>query len=100
VTDFVVFLAPGAESDIAEAFAWYRERNALVADAFRAEVFDTIDRIATTALNRAADDDGIRKRLLHRFPYTVHYEVVKNMVTVLAVAHQRRQPGYWRARQA
>jgi len=27
VTDFVVVLASAAESDIAQAFAWYRERS-------------------------------------------------------------------------
>jgi hypothetical protein len=43
---YVLEIAPGAEGDIAAAFNWYRERNALIADAFRAEVFDTIERIA------------------------------------------------------
>ena len=100
MTDFVVVLAPGAESDIAQAFAWYRERNALVADAFRVEVFTAIDRIAAAPLHRPADDEGNRKRVLHRFPYSVHYEVVEKTVTILAVAHHRRRPGYWRAGQS
>ena len=98
MTRFVAVLAPGAESDIAQAFAWYRERNALVAQAFRSEVFDAIDRIAAAPLGRPEDDEGNRNRVLHRFPYTVHYEVVKTTVTILAVAHHRRRPGYWRAR--
>jgi plasmid stabilization system protein ParE len=42
VSRHVVQLAPTAEADIREAFIWYRERNALIADAFRAEVFDAI----------------------------------------------------------
>ena len=92
---FSVELAPGAEADIREAFAWYRERNALIAEAFRAEVFDSIDRIVEAPLARPADEGGIRKRVLRRFPYSVIYEIQAGTATVLAVAHHRRRPGYW-----
>lgn len=87
MSNYEVVLAPAAESDIAGAFHWYRERNALAADGFRAEVFDTIDRIAEAPLSRPADDDGNRKRVLRRFPYSVFYEVLQSTVTILAVAH-------------
>jgi toxin ParE1/3/4 len=40
--------------------------------------------------------DGIYSRMLKRFPYTIFYVVEGNTVFVLAVAHQRREPGYWR----
>ena len=50
MSDHVVQLAPAAEGDIGDAILWYRERNALIADAFRAEVFDTIDRITDAPL--------------------------------------------------
>lgn len=99
MSDFVVVLAPRAENDISDAFAWYREPNALAADAFRDEVLGAIDRIATTPLSRPEDDEGNRKRLLHHFPYSVFYEVLGSTVTILAVAHHRRRPGYWRAGQ-
>jgi toxin ParE1/3/4 len=35
--------------------------------------------------------------VLHRFPYSVIYEVQEHTVTALAVAHHRRLPGYWKA---
>lgn len=95
MSGYLVALAPAAEVDIREAFTWYRERNALIADAFRVEVFDAIDRIGEAPLGRTADAGGLRKRVLHRFPYSVIYEVHADTVTVLAVAHHRRRPGYW-----
>jgi HEPN domain-containing protein/plasmid stabilization system protein ParE len=70
VSGYVVELAPAAEADIREAFIWYRERNALIADAFRTEVFDVVDRIGDAPLAKAADEEGNRKRVLHRFPYS------------------------------
>jgi mRNA-degrading endonuclease RelE of RelBE toxin-antitoxin system len=60
-------------------------------------VFETIDHIAETPLGKAADAEGNRMRTLRRFPYSVIYEVLGNTVTVLAVAHHRRRPGYWRS---
>jgi plasmid stabilization system protein ParE len=101
VSERIVVIARAAEGDIADAFLWYRERNALVAEAFRNEVFETIDRIAAAPMAKAADEDGNRKRVLRRFPYTVLYEVTDgNSVTILAVAHHRRSPSYWRDRRS
>jgi plasmid stabilization system protein ParE len=71
VSRYLVELAPAAEVDIADAFLWYRDRNAPTADAFRAEVFDTIDRIEAAPLAKGLDEEGNRKRVLHRFPYSV-----------------------------
>ncbi len=94
---YVVEIAPLAERDLRDAFLWYRERSAIAAGAFRAETFEAIDRIAAGPLGKAADEEGNRKRVLHRFPYSVVYEVRGHAVTILAVTHHRRKPGYWRA---
>ena len=97
MSGFTVVLAPSAEDDIAEAFHWYQTRNANAAKAFRTEVFDTIDALSQTPLSWPVDEEGNRKRLVRRFPYSVWFEVQGNTVTVLAVAHHRRKPGYWRS---
>jgi toxin ParE1/3/4 len=100
VSDFTVVLAPAAEDDVRSAFIWYRKRNALAAQAYRAEVFDAIDRIAEAPLIPPPDDKGNRKRMLRRFPYSVYYDVSNSIVTILAVAHHRRKPAYWRTHDA
>lgn len=98
VSRFVIGILPEAEAEIREAFRWYAERSPLAAKAFRDEVVQAIDRLASDALVWPEDEHAIRRTLLHRFPYTIHYEVRDHTVTVLAVAHQRRLPGYWRDR--
>jgi len=98
VTRFSVEILPQAEAEIREAFLWYFERSPLAADAFRTEVFDGIDGLAQSADTWPMDEDGVRRHVLSHFPYTVHYEVAGTLVVVLAVAHQRRKPGYWRDR--
>lgn len=95
---FQVSLLPLAEEEIQEAFHWYFARSPFAADALRTEVIVAIDSLAEDPLMWPADADGIRYYVLRRFPYTIHYEVTGSNVTVLAVAHQRRRPGYWQDR--
>ena len=93
MTRFEVVVLPEAEAEIREAFFWYFERSPIAADAFRAEALDAIDLLATDATICPKDED-----ILRHFPYTVFYELDDRIATVLAVAHQRREPGYWRMR--
>ena len=98
MTRYRIELAPEAEADIGDAHTGYRERSATAAEAFKQQVLDAIDSLADTADRWPADEQGFRRRLLRRFPYTVHFQVDGDVVTVLAVAHQRHRPGYWRGR--
>ena len=98
MTRFGVEILPKAEAEIKEAFLWYFERSPIAADAFRTETFQAIDQLVVDALMWPEDEDAIRRHVLRHFPYTVFYETRGKTVTVLAVAHQRRRPGYWRVR--
>ncbi len=42
--------------------------------------------------------EQLRRMAARRFPYAVIYRVSREGVEILAVAHQRRGPGYWRDR--
>lgn len=41
----------------------------------------------------------IRRFPLRRFPYSIIYRIEGEHIRVLALAHQRRRPGFWRDRQ-
>lgn len=41
---------------------------------------------------------GVRRVRVRRFPYQVVYLVIDNDVVVIAIAHDRRRPGYWAER--
>jgi hypothetical protein len=36
---------------------------------------------------------------MHKFPFSIVCAVRRNFIEVMAVAHYRRKPGYWRVRQ-
>jgi toxin ParE1/3/4 len=43
--------------------------------------------------------DPLRRRFpLRRFPFAIIYRVKGDTLRVLALAHRRRRPGYWRER--
>ena len=64
---------------------------------FESRYLTRLTGLPTRRLPSGADEEGNRKRVLHRFPYSVIYEVLGSTVTVLAMAHHRRKPGYWRS---
>ena len=97
MTRRTIVLAPAAEDDIQKAFLWYAERNRLAAEAFRADVFKAVEHIANSCLHLAGDETGMHKRVMKRFPFSLFYELGSDTVTVLAVAHHRRRPGYWKS---
>jgi plasmid stabilization system protein ParE len=95
VSPFAVTVLPQAEAEMRDAFLWYFERNVLIADGFGSEVADAVDGLEITAPDWPKDEEGVHFYHLKHFPYTVWYEIEGAQVTVLAVAHQRREPRYW-----
>jgi hypothetical protein len=35
---------------------------------------------------------------LHRYPFSIIYRIEVERVLIVAVAHERRRPGYWKTR--
>src|SRR2546426_147678 len=83
----------------AEAAArWYAERSVAAAAGFS----DEID-AAESAIVRLPEAwppyvHGARRYLLQRFPFSVVYRVEARRILIVAVAHARRRPGYWKSR--
>jgi toxin ParE1/3/4 len=89
---------PDARMDAIEAYAWYAERSASAADAFREEL-----EIAGSAIQRSPESwapylFGTHRYLMKRFPFVVVYRTTAVRIEIVAVAHGRRRPGYWKRR--
>jgi toxin ParE1/3/4 len=89
-----------ASDELAAAVRWYEsQRLGLGAELFDA-VTATIERIEQQAEIGAAtyQDPRIRRLLVHRFPYEVVYRLTENEIAIVAIAHLKRRPGYWKHR--
>ena len=81
----------------------YADANAAVAERL-------VDRIITivTEIRRephvwplepnVPEELGVRRRVVPGFPYLVLYKDYPAEVVILAIAHGKRKPGYWRRR--
>ena len=93
-----VELHPEAVAEARAAYRWYAERNPLAANAFMAALDHAVGEIHDSPQRWPLHLHGTRKYLLRRFPYGVIYRVTDVATQVVAVAHGRRRPGYWKAR--
>ncbi len=93
-----VELHPEALAEAEAAVAWYRDRSLRAAEVFVSELEKAIEAISEAPHRWPSFDAGCRRFPLRRFPYFVVYREKARSIEVLAVAHGRRRPGYWRPR--
>jgi toxin ParE1/3/4 len=92
-----------AESEVAEAAQWYEEQREGLGleflDSFSGAV-ESIEqhpqRFLQIKVGRTARE--VRRALFRRFPYKVVFEVRPDEILILAVAHDKRRPYYWKKR--
>ena len=92
------YFHPEADAELEDASLFYESRMAGLGKSFAAEVERTISLIRE--FPDAGSPVGPRRRrvLVARFPYSVVYRRDPDSVVIIAVAHQRRRPGYWQRR--
>ena len=91
-------VAPEAEDELTEAALWYEERREglgveLIEEAER--VFEVI--AENPRLYQVAHLD-VRRANLRRFPFSVYYVIHQDIVGILAVHHNSRDPKRWQRR--
>lgn len=93
-----VQIHPAALEEAEAAIEWYGLRSIRAAGMFLDELENAIDRIGCNSGHFPAYAFGTRKMLLPRFPYLVVFRETAAGVEIIAIAHGRRRPGYWRDR--
>lgn len=93
-----LIVAPEAEHDIEEAYAWYADRRAGLGEEFLSCVDACIEAIRRSAEMHIAIHENYRRGLVRRFPYAIFYEYTEGAVTVYGVFHTSRDAQKWRQR--
>jgi hypothetical protein len=89
-----------AQAELGEAVEFYESRVAGLGMALAAEVQRTLGFIESSPAGGAPLGEKLRKLVVRRFPYSVIYRREGRFIYVLAIAHDRRRPGYWKVRQS
>jgi toxin ParE1/3/4 len=93
-------LHPDASAELDAAALWYEHEQPGLGQAFLIEVARATTTIEETPSTWpfVRKQRRIRRFLLARFPFAILYQADAGNVVVLAVAHTKRRPNYWRAR--
>ena len=89
-----------ASGEFIDAIRWYEARRR----GLGAEFFDAVAEMLTLIEGRpeigsvSRHDHSTRRVLVPRFPYQVVYHLTPTEIVIVAVAHVKRRPGYWKIR--
>jgi len=89
----------GALAEFEAAVLWYADRWHDAASRFALAVDSNLVEICELpdAWPFWPGRTDVRRRVMHRFPYSLVY-LPRTEIIVIAVAHHKRRPGYWVSR--
>jgi plasmid stabilization system protein ParE len=89
-----------ASAEFSEAVRWYEARRPGLGGDFFDEVTAILTLIeANPEIGTIISADGqTRRALVGRFPYQVVYRLKPTEIVIVAIAHLKRRPEYWKNR--
>ncbi|MBO6586149.1 MAG: type II toxin-antitoxin system RelE/ParE family toxin [Gracilimonas sp.] len=89
---------PDAAKELTISIQYYEDKSV----GLGAEFLDEIEEAIAQALAHPKSGSLLTKQdrriLLDRFPYEIIYDISKTIITITAVKHLKRKPGYWESR--
>jgi toxin ParE1/3/4 len=87
-----------ARSELAQAVDWYQLQRPGFGDRFLQSFLEAANKLVENPYLFQSLDDDIRRVRLKDLPYNILYFVRDDHVVIVACAHAKRRPGYWRDR--
>ena len=89
---------PRAIEEARAARRWHARRSTLLANQFTLALDEAVKEITVAPALWSPHLHGTRCHRLKRFSYLIIYRETIGSIQIIAVAHTRRRPGYWRRR--
>ncbi|MEH2038073.1 type II toxin-antitoxin system RelE/ParE family toxin [Nostoc sp.] len=90
---------PRASKELDAAIAYYEAQKVGLGLDLLSEVEKVILKIQQNPnLGTPHKIEGIRRYAIQRFPYLIFYTVLEEVIWVIAIAHSKRKPNYWKQR--
>lgn len=87
-----------AEAEIDSSLSWYEERSRQAFDHFRIRLITTLSSIPKFPERFPCVYDEFRSARVKKFPYKVIFRIEQDTIFVIALAHDKRNPEYWKDR--
>lgn len=95
-----VVLHSQAIEELDSAISYYEIQKAGLGLEFLSEMEQAISRIQQHPnLGTAYKISGLRRYVIQRFPFLIFYAERETFIWIVAIAHSKRRPDYWRRRQ-
>jgi len=94
----IAFL-PTAQNELDDAFSWYEEQAIGLGYEFLDELEQALCLVSNYPKLQPLINKKLRRCLVNRFPYGIFYGIAEDSIIVVAVAHLKRKPAYWKSRQ-
>jgi toxin ParE1/3/4 len=94
----VIVFHPDADAEIIEAARYYELHKPGLGSDFLWEVERGLDQISMNPEAAQRIARRVRRKPSWRFPYNLIYAVYPDRIRIVACAHQKRRPFYWRKR--
>lgn len=86
---------PAAEAELLKEVVYYSKARDGLGVEFEREVEIAVKNAITNPGGGAPSAKGTRSRFVKGFPFSVIYRTSGSELLVVALAHHRREPGYW-----
>lgn len=93
-----ITLHPDADDEFTEAVRYYEMHEPGLGLDMLGEVKAALNQISATPEAWQRIGRRVRRKPLWRFPYNLIYETYPERIRIVAFAHQKRRPFYWRKR--
>jgi plasmid stabilization system protein ParE len=89
-----------AEEEMNFSAQFYNQQAPGLGIDFLEEIEKSLKLIVGSPEGWPAYEENIRKYNVRRFPFSIYYVYEKDLdkIIIIAVAHQKRKPGYWKQR--
>ena len=87
-----------ALAEFKQATIWYNNQRKGLGKEFFEEVNSSIDLISKNPDIWPKYLKYLHRLILKRFPYNIVYRVKPDAIEIIAIAHQKKKPGYWQYR--
>jgi plasmid stabilization system protein ParE len=89
---------PLATAEMEKSTRWYAKRSQAASLGFVAAVAEGIGKISATPDRYEKIDRQFRGCSLTSYPFQLVYRFDSERIQVIAIAHAKRRPGYWKRR--
>ena len=91
---FTIF-DPDARVEFLDAVQYYEKCQEGLGHRFRIAIETAVQQVSETPFLYRILKAPFRRYLLPKFPYSIIYSIEPDHIHIIAVAHNKRKPGYW-----